>query len=176
MIYLIGGAPRIGKTTLARMMLDRKGIPFVPADVLTHALDRAYPELNIRSGGWTSIPEKFYPFLREFVKSSDSNSSDYVIEGDSFLPEHVERLSKEFKIKSVFLGTSNTTLDIIIGKAVHDDWVRDLPEEKQKGLPAWIISTSEMFKNEAKKYTVPYFDIAENREKALEEAFVYLTT
>ena len=174
MIYLIGGTPRVGKTTLSKMIMERKDIPFVSADVLTHALDHTYPDLGIRSGGWHSIPDKFYPYLKEFIRSSTHNLPDYVIEGDSFLPEHVKKLSEEFEIKSLFLGTSNTTLELIKNKEIHDDWVSDLSDEKQKALPAWLISTSEMFKSESNKYDIPYFDTADNREKILEEAFQYL--
>jgi hypothetical protein len=175
MIYLIGGTPRVGKTTLAKIIMERKGVPFVSADVLTHALDHTYPTLEIRSGEWNSIPDKFYPYLKEFIRSSTDNQPNYTIDGDSFFPEHVKKLSEEFEIRSVFLGTSNTTLDLIKDEKNHDNWVADLSEEKQQALPAWLISTSEMFKNEAKKYDIAYFDTAENREKVLEDAFLYLT-
>lgn len=70
MIYLIGGVPRVGKTTLAKLILERKGVPFVPADTLAHTLTHVYPQLGVRfgqEGAWESIPEKFYPFLKSFV-------------------------------------------------------------------------------------------------------------
>jgi 2-phosphoglycerate kinase len=174
MIYLIGGTPRVGKTTLAKILMERKAIPFVSADVLSHALDRAYPNLEIRSGGWASIPDKFYTYLREFIKSSTHNLPDYIIEGDSFFPEHVKKLSEEFQIKSVFLGASHTTLDLIKSNVLHSDWVSTLPQEKQEKLPEWLMSTSEMFKKEAEKHNIRYFDVSEGREKILEEAFTYL--
>ena len=171
MIYLIGGTPRVGKTTLARMIMERKHVPFVPADALTHALDQTYPQLGIRSGEWADIPDKFFPFLKEFVRTSGWNLKDYTIEGDSFFPEHVKKLSEEFKIRSVFLGTSDTNLELIKGPATHDDWVSELSEEKQKEMPAWFMSISEMFKKESEKYQIPYLDVALGREQILESAY-----
>jgi hypothetical protein len=165
MIYLIGGVPRVGKTTVAYKIMAEKGIPFVPADVLTHALDNTYKQLGIRAGEWETIPERFFPYLREFVRMTSFNVVDYAIEGDSFFPEHVSRLQKEYDIRSVFLGTSQTSLKKIRGFALHDDWVANLPEEEQQALPAWLMSTSEIFKNESEKYGISYFDMAENREQ-----------
>ncbi len=171
MIYLIGGAPRVGKTTLAKIILERKNIPFIPADVLTQAIDHTYPKLGVRSGEWEDIPDKFYPYLREFVSQMKWNLPDYVIEGDSFFPRHVKKLAKEFKVKSVFLGTSHASLEEIKKFAFHGDWTNDLSEKKQKELPDWLVSLSKMFKTEADKYKIPYFDMSEDREQKLEEAY-----
>ena len=151
--------------------MERKNIPFIPLDALTHALDHTYPQFQIRSGGWETIPDKFYPFLRELVKTMGWTLPSCVIEGDSFLPEHAEKLLKEFNVRCIFLGASHITLEDIKGKSVHDDWVSDLSKEEQDKIPEWLISTSEMFRREAEKHNIPYFDMSENREKKLEEAY-----
>jgi hypothetical protein len=174
MYYFIGGTPRVGKTTLATMILERNKIPFIPADVLTHSLDRAYKELGIRVGKWETIPAQFFPYLKEFVRSMTWTLPSYLIEGDSFFPEHIKMLQEEFPIKAVFLGTSKVSLEEIKGFAKHDDWVSGLPEEEQKKLPAELVSMSEMFESESEKYGVSYFDMSENREQKLEEAYVSL--
>lgn len=48
MLYFIGGPARVGKTTLAARLMRWQKTPFIPADVLTHALDETYPQLGIR--------------------------------------------------------------------------------------------------------------------------------
>ena len=174
MIYLIGGTPRVGKTTLSKIILQRKGIPFIPADVLTHALDHAYPQFEVRKGGWEKIPDRFFPYLRRFVESLTFSLSDYVVEGDSFFPEHVSKLSKEFKVKSIFLGTSDIKLEDILAYSAHDNWVRDKSREEQEALPNGLVEMSKMFKLEAEKYQIPYVDMAIDREKRLEEAYTHL--
>ncbi len=174
MIYLIGGTPRTGKTTLAQMILERKQIPFVPTDVLTHALDCAYPKLSIRSDGWGTIPDMFYPYLREFVKWSELAMPNYVIEGDSFFPKHAHRLSGKFEIKSVFLGTSDIRLEDILAFAGHNDWVKERSKQYQKQLPQELVKKSAMIKKGADKYDIPYFDMAPNRKAGLEAAYASL--
>ncbi|WP_314251763.1 hypothetical protein [Streptomyces sp. DSM 40907] len=50
MIYLIGGPPRVGKSTLAWMLLEREGLPGCPTDALVSMLQRAAPEHGVRHG------------------------------------------------------------------------------------------------------------------------------
>jgi hypothetical protein len=180
MIYLIGGAPRVGKTTLARMLLERKGVPFIPADVLANALSKTYPELEVGFGSfgrWDQIPEKFYPFFRKVVRGLRHHHADFTVEGDSFFPQQAHQLlqesKEEIKIKACFLGASATTLENI-RKYALSDWVGELPEEQQQALPHWIVEKSQMFKTESEKYGIPYFDVATEREKTLEAAYSYL--
>ena len=174
MIYLIGGTPRVGKTTLSKIILERKGVPFIPADVLTHALDHTYPQFEIRKGGWKNIPDKFFPYLRRFVESLTFSLPDYVVEGDSFFPEHADKLAKEFKVKSVFLGTSHITLADILKYSNHDNWVKNKPKEEQEALPEGLIEISKVIQSGAHKYGIPYVDMSGDREKRLEEGYAHL--
>jgi adenylate kinase family enzyme len=64
---LIGGAPRVGKTTLAELIFQRKGISFIPGDAVRDALDRTYPHLGAHAGEWEDVPERIFPYLRELV-------------------------------------------------------------------------------------------------------------
>lgn len=48
-----------------------------------------------------------------------------------------------------------------------------MPLEKQATLPQWIISVSSEFKVEAEKYQISYFDVAEDRDVQLENAYRY---
>jgi 2-phosphoglycerate kinase len=40
-LYLVGGAPRVGKSSLAQRLLAIDGIPFLPTDVLRTVLRQA---------------------------------------------------------------------------------------------------------------------------------------
>ncbi len=178
MIYLIGGAPRVGKTTLATMLLKRKGVPFIPTDTLAHALTKTYPDLDIGFGvygKWDQLPEKFFPFFEKVVGGLKYHSPDFTVEGDSFFPEQANKLlQEEDNIRVCFLGASAITLENIRAHA-FSDWVGDLPEERQQAIPAWIMEKSQMFKTESEKYNIPYFDMAVEREKQLEAAYNFLT-
>jgi 2-phosphoglycerate kinase len=45
-LYLVGGAPRVGKSSLAQRLLETDGIPWLPTDVLRTVLRRVLPELD----------------------------------------------------------------------------------------------------------------------------------
>jgi len=171
MIYLIGGTPRVGKTTLSKMIMERKGIPFIPLDALTHALDHTYPDLGIRKEGWDSIPDKFFPYLKQLVISMGWTLPDSVIEGDSFLPKHAKELASEHNVRSIFLGTSKVTLEDITGKVMHDDWVNNLPEDEKQKLPDRLIEMSEKFRKGCEEEDLTYLDMSPGREEMLEKAY-----
>ena len=45
-LYLVGGAPRVGKSSLAQRLLELDGIPWLPTDVLRTVLGRVLPPLD----------------------------------------------------------------------------------------------------------------------------------
>ena len=45
-LYLVGGAPRVDKSSLAQRLLAIDGIPWLPTDVLRTVLRRVLPELD----------------------------------------------------------------------------------------------------------------------------------
>jgi predicted kinase len=45
-LYLLGGAPRVGKSALAQRLLETEGIPWLPTDVVRTVLRRVLPELD----------------------------------------------------------------------------------------------------------------------------------
>ena len=45
-LYLVGGAPRVGKSALAQHLLENDGIPWLPTDVVRTVLRRVLPELD----------------------------------------------------------------------------------------------------------------------------------
>jgi hypothetical protein len=171
MVYFIGGAPRVGKTTLARLILKRDGIPFMPADALRDALDRTYPDLGMRSGGWEGIPDRVFPYLRELVRTVTWQLPEYVLEGDSFFPEHVRRIEADDDVRAVFLGMSEVALEDIIANEGYDDWVGRMPEAEQEGMPSRISSLSSLFQTKAADAGLPYFDLSLGRERQLEAAY-----
>jgi hypothetical protein len=175
MLYLIGGAHRVGKSTLARLLLRRKQVPYVSADILTWALDETYPMLGIRAGRWEDIPERFYPFLNTLLRHADINQPQYCIEGDSFFPVHAAQLRERYGARTVFLGNSRPELATVLKYEGHCPWVSHQPAAKQKGIAVNIARKSAMFKRECAKHHIPYIDMAGRHKRKLEEAYAALT-
>ncbi len=170
MIYLIGGPPRVGKSTLAQKFTKEKNIPFISTDMLLWMLIDTIPELNLWKP-YTEVPKKFFPFLKNFVKHTVATVPDYVIEGDAFYPEQVAELQKEFQVRACFLGTSHISLETIKKHVGHNDWLDEISEQEKTDLPGWIMEVSGTIQAECKKFSLPYFDTASNFEEAINRAF-----
>ena len=160
MIYLIDGVPRAGKSTLAKKLVEKNGIPFVSTDMVFNMLNDTIPEFNLIEP-YAERHIKFFPFFKNLMKHVQNSVKDYVIEGDIFLPSQVHELTKEYEIQACFLGFSKITLQEIKEHVGENDWLGDLSEADLQNLPNWIMETSRGLKDECEKYQIPYVDMIE---------------
>ena len=142
---------------------------------------KAYSKFNKQE--FINKAENFYPFLyqyikyNQFVKHNYPVVERYTIEGDSFLPQHVSVLKKEFKIKACFLGSSNLPPEILLENPSKNDWwIKKLTSKQLRDLCEWIMEMSNFLKNECKTHKLAYFDLAKNHHKQIETAYRYLLT
>ena len=91
MIYIVGGAPRAGKSILAQRVAANLNIGWVSTDLLL-ALMKAKNvagmkvEWNATPKAITTNAEWFFPCLEQFVWGVSSMAESYLIEGVDFLP------------------------------------------------------------------------------------------
>ncbi len=180
MLYLIGGVPRVGKSTLAKLILERDAIAYVDTDWIVHMLMFAAPQLNVKV--FTEFNEhefrnkavNFYPFLCQFVKYNQPVVEKYVVEGDSFLPEHVSKLQKDFQVKACFLGLSNLQPEILLNNPSKNNWIKKLNSQQVVDLCEWVVEMSTFLKKECDLYKIKYFDLAIKHSEQIEKAYRYL--
>lgn len=138
MIYLIGGPPRCGKTTLAKTMSKKFGIPWISCDTLEVIAgaymsraqwDKTHPYSLLRRKHKTN--DAFYntytaneivEVLRKQAEPTFAaidmaticeikDGNDYIIEGYHILPSVAHDLMKKYghkNIKAVFLGKNDS--------------------------------------------------------------------
>jgi 2-phosphoglycerate kinase len=151
-IYLIGGPPRCGKTTVARRLAAQLGCAWVQTDHLGAALSRYIPEAEyglLRPGveaqaldndvryatfsaaevvdHYRGRAEMMWPGLRAFLEYAASDGEDMVVEGYHLEPALLQRLSDDTRaaVRSLFLYRTNleeTTAAIRQGSH-GNDWV-----------------------------------------------------
>lgn len=171
MIYLIGGTPRVGKSTLAALILERDKISNISTDVLRNVLDYSSLQVGIKDFEPQKQSEAFFPYFLPLLKILQNKYQNYVVEGDLFYPEQIVEIKERINLKCCFLGSSNITLEDLKQIDSKLDWVSKLPPEKQADLPREFIERSKMFETEAPKHGFSYFDISPNRQAALESAY-----
>lgn len=133
MIYLIGGPPRCGKTTVAKALSKKLKIPWISCDTLEciggeymtqKQWDKTHPYSKLRKKEKStdmfyanhsarevaSVLKKeavpVYPAIEMMALCEIKDGNDYIIEGYHILPSFVDKIMKKYgnkNFKAVFL-------------------------------------------------------------------------
>ena len=181
MIYIIGGAPRAGKSILCQQVAAKLKIGWISTDLLLDLL-RFKNEEGVKRE-WNAAPEAiranaewFFPYLERFVWGVSSLAEHYVIEGVDFLPAQVVQISSKYPMRSVFLGCSKMTLDVFDQYPGRSRGYSSLPEEMRRQIVQDVPLWSEFNRQEAEQFGLPYVDMAGDFSQRLGEAELMLVT
>jgi hypothetical protein len=179
MIYLVGGAPRVGKSILSQRVAAKLTIGWICTDLLKELVDmRAASVTNVEWNAPETIAptaEWFFPYLERFVWGINSLTKSYLIEGVHFLPTHVAQLSAHYRIRCVFLGCSNMTLERFEDFPGRSRGYTGLPEELRHQIVHHVPMHSELVRREAERFGYRYVDMVGDFHARLDEADAVLT-
>lgn len=180
MIYLIGGAPRTGKSILAQRLCSTLKVGWVSTDLLMDLL-RVKDAVGIKVK-WDAVPEAitanaewFFPYLERFIWGVSSLADDYIIEGVDFLPAQVVQLSTRYPIRTVFLGCSHMTLERFDQFPGRSRGYSGLPEALRRQIAQDVPRWSAFIRQEAERFGYAYVDMADDFSQRLVEAEMVLT-
>ena len=181
MIYLVGGAPRAGKSILGQQLSSTLNVGWVSTDLLRELL-RVKNDEGVK-GAWNAAPaaitahaEWFFPYLERFIWGVSSLADSYVIEGVDFLPAQVVQLATQYQIRSVFLGCSRMTLERLDHFPGRSRGYAQLPEEVRRQIVQDVPRWSEFIRQEAERFGHPYVDMVSDFPQRLRAAAAVLTT
>ena len=179
MIYLIGGAPRVGKSILCQQLAATLKIGWISTDLLVQVLlvqntEGIKHEWDANRQAIAANAEWFFPYLDRFIWGVGSMAERYVIEGVGFLPVHVQRLSSQYAIRSVFLGCTQMTLETFDQFPGHSPGYSLLSEEKRRQIVEDVPRWSAFIKEEAERFDYGYVDMADDFPRRLAEAEIIL--
>ncbi len=182
MLYIVGGAPRAGKSILARRMLDERKVAYFPTDILMMGLAKAMPALDLKpSDSAKKRAPIMWPTLRGMAVPILENGEEYLIEGDVLMPAHVVELRERFgaAIKSCFLGYANVdsrtkVRDIRRHAAESRDWTNDCDDSHLLRIVEEFKSLSEQLRIECAECELAYFDGSTDFLAAIDQAAAYL--
>lgn len=177
MIYLIGGAPRVGKSQMANRLIAQKPMLSLPCDFL-YDLDQVK---NLDGFEHADILEKgraFYPTLKQLLVNISLRTEDCVVEGEVILPEFIPELEKMYEIRSCFLGLSSTNLDTIVTNGGFFNWPKYKIDHHHANevhtLAQRTITQSAIIEESCEDLGLKYFDLANGYEQTRQEAIKYL--
>jgi hypothetical protein len=178
-IYLVGGAPRVGKSSLAQRLLLTDGIPWLPTDVVRTVVRRVAPEVDAIDQDPVdpdALAEVMYPHIEQAAEVCAEEADRFLIEGFELVPSYLARLRAalgETEVRGCFLGHGSFSADDLAGyrgpKPQHESNL--LPEELRESAN-WIRHRSRQLCQQCGSLGVPYVDVGEagGFEAAMAEA------
>lgn len=173
MIYLIGGASRTGKSELAKKILEKNNISWIPLDIIRNAITDLLPKHDVTKGdnSWLTLPERFYPVLEKIIEGINNEKLSFVLEGDCFFPEQIDQLvKKSFTVRACFLGSS--TIDAKLLRSMNsNNWHQSKSDTELEELSTIIKKASELFKQKCLENNLRYIDVGQLEDAKFEEAY-----
>ena len=182
MLYIIGGAPRAGKSILAQRMLAEQKVAYLATDTLMMGLATAMPQLGLKPAdpAGTRAPI-MWPILRGMAIAILENGENYLLEGDVLMPAHVIELRARFgsAIKSAFIGYEHADQiqkmrEIKRHAQGKKDWTNECDDAHLLRLVGEFKTLSAQLHFECVRYELAYFDGSADLLAAVGQAADYL--
>lgn len=194
MLYLIGGASRGGKSTLARRLLRERHVPYLPLDALCTISHHARPGFDALGGELpepvvcprhpiVSRSEQLWPLVRAVAEGALWVGETCGLEGDVLLPKQVAELRArhpQAEITACFLGYAaaepRDQLQALRDFAEEwDTWFWKASDEEGLAWVAERVAFSRYLRRECARHGCAYAETAADFLGAQERAFHHLT-
>ena len=185
MIYLIGGAPRTGKSTIAKQFAEFIGGRFVSTDELeSPSQDQSVFFSDDATKNILTPKEKLDSVINEaneiihdidgIINTAFSNNEIIVIEGVHLFPKHASELIIKFgekNLKAIFIGSSNIELMLqgMNQNTSPNNWPKDFNREVKRQIALFTKYFSDYIGAESKKYNLPYKERSDNFQRDTNE-------
>jgi hypothetical protein len=166
-LYLVGGAPRVGKSSLAQRLLERDGIPWLPTDVLRTVLRRVLPQLDAIDKDPVDallLAEFMYPHVEQAAEVCAEEAACFLIEGFELSPSYVARLQAalgQTEVHGCFLGHGSFSIEDLASYRGPKPQHHGASRAELGEAAAWIRRRSRQLRAECGDAGVPYVDVGE---------------
>jgi len=177
-VYLLGGAPRVGKSSLAQRLLAVDGIPWLPTDVIRTVVRRVAPEVDAADQDpvdAVALAEVMYPHIEQAAQVCAEEADRFLIEGFELAPSYPARLRAALggtQIRACFLGHGSFSAEDLAGyRGPKPQCESDLSPGELRESASWIRHRSRQLRQQCNALRVPYVDVGEaGFEAAMTEA------
>jgi predicted kinase len=177
-VYLVGGAPRTGKSSLAQRSLRADGVAWLPTDIIRTVLRRVLPDLDALDQDPVDaglLAEYMYPHVRQAAEVCAEEAEAFLIEGFELAPWYRERLRADLEavdVRVCFLGHETfTAADLVQYRGPKPQGEGTMSMRELEASAAWIRARSRELRLECQQSGAFYVDIARaGYETALRQA------
>lgn len=176
---IIAGAPRSGKTALAKRMSAELGFSLFPADAIVSTFDKVFPEHGIShfEDDHGKACEAFRGFLRELLHHLEYEDFPFIVDGYHVMPHSLGDLKETYAI--VFMGYPSVAprekCSDIRRYARPKDWTEDLSDDQLCEAIQRFADESRMFEKACSTIGIPFVDTGTAFEEAIQSAFEILS-
>jgi hypothetical protein len=165
-LYLIGGAARTGKSTLATRLVKKVAMPYIPIDAvrqgLVHGLDDyEWDERRTKR----QLAAQFAPIMKSIASNLGHCWPNGVIESDILLPRYISEIERKLPepVACCFLGWSDVDRETIVKYEGLNRWFGVATPIEQERYRDAILRFSALVDRECLHLGLPYIDMAEGR-------------
>ncbi len=181
MIYLIGGASRSGKTSLALRLLEEKSIPYLSTDVLMMGLRGVGYSEYANEQDDIEVSKHLETIMAPMIENLRYSGVPYALEGVHIRPAYIRAMIDEAPeiVTGCVLGYPDVSLqqkldDMHRYPSIANNWLMGEELEYQRQHLKRHLEISSMDRRDAKIANIAYFNTGENYDANLDEAFEYL--
>jgi hypothetical protein len=174
---IIAGAPRAGKSTLAKRLCAAHGASYFPMDSLVSTFGRVFPEIGIThyDENHERTCRAFWPFLHEFLTHLEYEDFGFVADVYHLLPEDVAEAGLSGRYDIVFVGYPSADraekCRHIRDDARPEDWTSELNDTQLERCVAHFIEQSAAIRDDCARLGLRFVDTSDGFSKALDAAF-----
>jgi 2-phosphoglycerate kinase len=201
MIFLLGGAPRVGKSIISSEIRQKYAVSVISTDTLGAVLENVLspedaPDLFVfsrfnempvadRVKLMVNDPAELIDYVRResrivwkavetFIRREEDEGRDALIEGVAVLPELVNQL-EDIPHQVVFIGNQGNKHNENIKKYAEEnehDWMRGVSDQYICAFAMFVERMSAFIEQETKKYGFEYIEMDEELFEDVTEKIV----
>ena len=158
----------------------KSGVSGIGTDDLIDVLQTAAPQVGIKFGNPSGENKlKLIPFIDALIAQMIRNHEDYLIEGDEFDFDHIQRLKENPQIKICFIGYKDveieTKLQATRTAALKGDWTFMHSDDELKEILLKYKKKSVDLEKTCEEIGVKYFDTSNDYNEVLNKVIEYLS-
>ncbi|HMN26622.1 MAG TPA: hypothetical protein PKE45_00600 [Caldilineaceae bacterium] len=182
MLYLLGGAARSGKSTVAHQFLAQTGTPFFCLDYLMMGVTHGATQLGVNPDEPDlHTAAKLAPLIRAMAVAMIENGERYLLEGVQLQPRLVADLCSQHpgQVLGCFLGyaeidTRTKVHQIRTLDGGNNDWLSEYDDQQLYEMVDGLKQVSATLRNECQRYGLRYFETSTNHTATLDAVVAFL--
>ena len=178
---IIAGVPRAGKSTISHLLSKRYGYQHISMDSIIAGFEKCFPETGVNTyQGLSSletlrvISSKMAPFVRAMLNSGEYDEFEpgMVLDMYQLLPEDYDKYIRGANCEIAYFITSDVSPEerFLIQKKydTEKDYTFYKSDDELREGAEYIVEQSIMMKEQCKRYGLPYYETAKQRDLAIQ--------